>query len=1080
MLDGQALPGVNVLVKGTSNGTITDMQGNYKVTVPDEGAVLIFSFVGYTTEEIPVNGQSTIDIDLADDISSLQEVVVTALGIKREEKALGYAVSKVESREITKAGNPNFASALYGKAAGVKINTAPGGATSAVNVQIRGINSLSFNSQPLYVVDGIVIRNVNNTQSRGLNNDGYWSDQKIRGNGILDINPQDIESLTVLKGASATALYGSEAASGVVVITTKKGSKREGLGVDVNYTYNIEQVAFTPKFQNVYGPGYDRATNLANGADEDGWILEDTDGDGVAETKRPYFRAYGQFGPKMEGQMVPWWDGTTRSYSPQPDNYKDFYQTGYNSQFNAAVANQTDMLTYRLSYTRTDYEGINIGSQLQRNNFNLNSTLKLTDRISTDVIVNYVNNQVHNRPEQINRVSANYGGFFSRADDMSVYLDKYKTSEGYQYVPFNQTDRNPEEALAYDIRAYDLLNYMWRNITRTEDESQNRVISSATLNYNILDNLTFRGRVGNDFTSVATEVKEPNTYQLAFNSPNSSTGYYQTSSGRYSILYTDFLLSYVQKFGEETDLTISGGFQSREENYRDESISTRDGLVLENWFSISNSYNVLNSTEARSNLFKYAFLGIASFNYKNLWFLEGTARQEYSSTLPPGNNSFFYPSVNTSFVFSDAFDLSTNLLSFGKVRASYGVVGNAPPVYKANIVYNQTSLQTSNGSVSTLNTQSSYGNNEIRPENKYEAEVGINTRWWGNTIGLDLTYYNSRVVDQILPLALSPSTGATEILANIGEIGSSGFEVAINATPVANPLLWDTRFNFAFTNTKVISLMDGVDRLTYYNADGGAIQIVADKGERLGDIYAHPRATDEEGNFIISEDGLYTFSTEYEKVGNILPKFVGGWVNTLSYKGLSLDITTDYSIGGQLVSNPTLYATGAGMYESTLEYRDEAHGGLPYYIDGDENKVLLNSHSAAAPDGSRVYHDGIVLDGVTTEGVSNETIVDAATYYLNTYTWSSGWYGDGAVFDNSYIKLRELALGYRLPNNLVNNLGFQNIRVSLVGRNLFYFWRTLQHLDPEVGIGTNWQSQGIDEGTSAATRSFGVSINASF
>jgi iron complex outermembrane recepter protein len=322
-VDNLPLPGVSVLVKGTTTGTTTNADGVYNLDVNASDPVVVFSFIGFKTVEVAVGGRTTIDVALDEDITSLNEVVVTAFGIERDKKALGYSVSTVSTKDIMAVGNTNFASALYGKAPGVRVSAAPGGATSAVNVQIRGINSLNSGSnQPIYIVDGVMIRNLE--QVGEVNNGGYWNDQKIRGNGILDINPADIESLTILKGASAAALYGSDASNGAIVITTKTGVKGKGLGVEMNYYYNTERVAFTPKFQNVYGPGYDRATNIANGATANGFIPVDLDGNGSMESLRPYFRAYGQFGPRMEGQEVAWWDGTIRKYSPQPIITKTF------------------------------------------------------------------------------------------------------------------------------------------------------------------------------------------------------------------------------------------------------------------------------------------------------------------------------------------------------------------------------------------------------------------------------------------------------------------------------------------------------------------------------------------------------------------------------------------------------------------------------------------------------------------------------------------------------------------------------------------------------------------------------------
>ncbi|MCL6218683.1 SusC/RagA family TonB-linked outer membrane protein [Zunongwangia pacifica] len=1057
---GMPLPGVNVMEKGTSNGTSTDFDGNFSIKV-DNGATLVFSMVGYATQEVAVTS-GEVNIKMETDTEALDEVVVTALGIKRKEKALGYAVSEISSEQLTESGNTNFASAMYGKASGVKITTAPGGASSAVNVQIRGVNSLNYDQQPLYVVDGVVIRNDQQNGASGANNNNYWGDQRIRGNGILDINPNDIETLSILKGASATALYGSDASSGVVVITTKKGTKSKGLGVDVNFTGTVEEVAFLPKFQNVYGPGYDRETNLAVGANEEGWIEEPDSPTGL----RPNFRAYGNFGPKMEGQDVLWWDGKVRSYSARKNNYKDVYRTGYSSNVNVAVSENTEKLNYRFTASRLDYEGTQEGSDQEKNTLGLNSSIKLNDDIRLDVTANYINTLTHNRPYQLGQVLGSFGGYFSRTEDMSLMKDKFKTSDGYKYVTYNYPERS-DEAFLYNIRATNLLDFFWQQMRNSYDETENRLISSATLNWDVTDNLTFRGRVGSDYTSLNAENKQYNEYPVQFNSSSSSTGSFSASSGKYSIVYTDLLLSYADKITDDFEFSVSGGFQSRSEDYKDQQSNTTNGLVTENWFSLNNSYGILSTSYNRKELLKYAFLGLANISYKDFLFLEGTARQEYASTLPVKNNSYFYPSVNGSFVFDDVLNVP-DFMNYGKIRASYGVVGNAPPMYESNISYSQTSLQTINGSVPALTLSAAYGNENLKPEKKYEAEFGLELQFLKNRLGLDVSYYNNKVKNQILGLQTAASVGATSQIVNIGEIGSEGFELALNATPIftgTDGFKWDTRFNFSVNKTKVNSLMPGVDELVFYTAEQNTIKIVAGVGERLGNIYVNPIAKDDEGNNLINDDGLYVMDKDsYVKAGNIMPKAVGGWSNTFSYKNFSLNLNVDYRIGGQMVSPNTKYMMGAGMLENTMKYRDAAHGGLSYTENG------------------KTYNDGVLLDGVNQNtGEPNSQVIDAATYYMNTFNWGNdSWSREGAIYDNSYIKMREASLTYRFPSEIAEKIKLNRLSLSLVGRNLFYFWRTLENIDPEAPLGNKWWSQGVDVGSTAASRSFGFSLNASF
>lgn len=1081
---GVPIAGVSVQVKGTQKGLQTDANGAYTL-VATPGNVLVFSFIGYQRKEVVVGNQTRLNVVLEEDATALSEVVVTSLGIRRQAKSLGYAVSTVSAKELTQAGNTNFASALYGKAAGVKITTAPGGASSAVNVQIRGINSLNFNTQPLYVVDGVMIRNAEEKSvnakggATGINNGGYWDDQRIRGNGILDINPDNIESLTVLKGASATALYGSDASSGVIVITTKKGSIARGMGIDFNYVANAEQVAFTPEYQNTYGPGYDRETNVANGGTDEG-LLPIRDAGGNITGYRPWFSAWANFGPKMDGTVYPWWDGQNRPLSPQPDNYKDLYRTGFNSNLNIALSNQTDKVNYRFSAGRNDYSGIQRGGKYVKNNFNLNSTLKLNKKISTDLIVSYVNTSSHNRPYQINRLTASYDGFFNRSDDMNLILQKYQTSEGYKWVPLANSNRNPEEAFKFNSKP-EIFNFLWNTLKNTEDEDEDRLLSSFTLNWDLAKNLKFRGRIGNDFTSRSVENKQYNEYPTAFNDPNNSTGNYSLSKGKYTVLYGDALLTYTGKINPDLNVSVSGGIQGRDEKYLDQNSGTQKGLVTENWFTLNNSYDVLSTDASRASLLKYAYLGIVNLSFKDYLFLEGTARQEYASSLPVENNHYFYPSVNAGFVFTDALNVKSTVLNYGKLRASYGIVGNAPPMYRSNVLYRQTSLQTINGSVPSLTLPTAWGNNSLEPEKKYEMEFGLEARLLNDRIGFDLSYYKSKVKKVIMDLNTAPTNGATSQIVNAGEIRSDGIEIAFNATPVTGTFRWDTRLNYAINHSKVQSLAPGIDRLSFYDADQSSIRIFAEPGEDIGNIYVYPRMTDASGNPILNDLGLYMIDkTKYQKVGNVLPKAAGGLSNTFSYKNVSLDMMVDYRFGGKMISTPLKYGISAGLYESTMPYRDEANGGSPYYIDGG-TKIALPSHTSSAPNGSKVFHDGLILPGVTESGEENTTIIDAAYYYINTFYWGNdAWNEKGAIYKNNYIKMRELSLSYKIPASFATKVHLNNLRISLIGRNLFYFYRTLKNLDPEAPLGSQWYRQGVDEGSSAATRSFGFSLNASF
>lgn len=1072
------LAGVNVRLGRTGMGTMGDAQGRFTLEIPsaDTTQRLVFSHIGYETREVPF--QERVQVHLEESVRALSEVLITALGIGRATRSLGYSATQVEGDVTTASASPHFASALYGKVAGVRIRTAPGGATSAVTMQIRGLNSLNYSTQPLYIVDGVIMRDGNEKGAEGINNDDYFTDNRIRGNGALDINNFDIASLTILKGAGATALYGSDASSGVVVITTKNGAQQRGLGLEMNYQLTREQVAFLPKYQNIYGPGFDRARNLASGATAEGWVPVDVDGDGQVDGQRPLFESYAQFGPRMEGQEVYWWDGQQRRYTPQPNNVRDFYRDGYSSVYHVALSNRVARWSYHGSYTRRDYAGTQVGGKMGKNTLSIRTTFRPNPRLMMDFSLNYVNSLVRNRPLKINRLTSSWNGFFSRAEKMDLFFNKYQTTAGYKWVPYDQASRNPAEALRFVTpRGYEVMNILWQQQRNTEDEWQNRIMSSFTLEYSWLKNLRARMRVGNDFTLTETEARDHNEYPVAYNS-NSSTGAYRTGNGRLGLFYADGLLSYEQQV-KGWKIGGHAAFQLRDEHYTQSTVSTSGGLVVENWFSLENTYNArLKTTATTRDVLKYAMLGMLNVSYRDRYFMEITGRQEYTSTLPPGRNHYFYPSINTGYIFSDVLRLPS-WWSYGKLRAALGVVGNAPPAYESNVVYTLNNLQTSNGYVNAASPSGSvYGNNHIKPERKVEMEWGLDTHWFDHRLSLDIAYFSNRTYNQILRLDVPVSTGAEKRLSNVGVLGGQGWEISAMYMPRMKRVSWSTQLNFAYQKTRLISLKDGVQRLVLRQLEGNAIQVVAEPGQAIGNIYVHPLLKDAQGRPVISDDGYYRVDVStYQKAGNLVPKVTGGLVQSVGFKHFSLDINLDYSLGGQIISPSLKYGLGSGLYASTLAYRDADHGGLSYYINTKGDKVLL-TNGQSAPDQSTVYHDGVIIPGVRADGTPNTTVIDAASYYLRTFDWgANAWNQAGAIYDNSYVKMREVVLGYTLPQRLTERLKVQQVRISLVGRNLFYVWRTLQNLDPESTIGTNWLNQGIDDGAGPGMRSYGFSLH---
>ncbi len=1075
VLDGSnmPLPGVAIMEKGTTNGVTSDIDGKFSLSVAED-ATLKLSSMGYDPQEISVAGITTINVTLKESTELIDEVVVTALGMSKSERALGYAISTIDSKELVKVGNTNFGSALYGKAAGVQIQTAPGGATGAVNINIRGLNSINGSSQPLIVVDGIPIRNGE------ANNDGYWGDTRIRGNGLVDLNPEDMESLSVLKGAAATALYGSEGANGVVVITTKSGKgKKEGLSVEANATYSLENVAYLPKFQNKYGPGYDRATNLSQGTDENGWYYEDLDGDGIAETSRPYYRAYAQFGPAFDGRQVIGWDNKMHPYIAQKDNFKDLFQQGHTGIYNIAVSHNTEKSNLRASLTHLNSKDVNISGPHNKTNFSINGSLKIGKRNDLSFVANNIYQHTNNRAERINRLTNSYSGFFSRFDDIAWYQDMYKTSDGYKYVIGETTPSStPEENIKYPFRATDLLDYLWRNQEGQYDEYSNRTVVSLTDTHEFAKGLRLRARVGLDYTGMRETTKRPNIKPLSLG----YSGEYSQKNSTYSTKYGDLILMYNLNLDNGIGMDFSAGATARDESTFTTSGSTRGGLTVENWYSLSASANEMkhvNATEWHKST--YGYFGTAEFSYNRWLYLNFSGRYEKFSTMPINTNSTFYHSLSSSVLLNEVLELPS-WVNFSKFRVSYGEVGVPAEPYKANIVYTQGTLN--DATYSYLNS-GSYGNENLVPERKKEFEIGTENSFFQNRLGVELTYYNSRIVDQILNLSVPQSSGFSSMIANVGELQNYGVEIVLSGTPIRKKNFeWDVNATFSFNRNKVIALMPGINDLQHKDYDGGAAFLVSKVGRPMGDFYAFESMKDEQGRPIVDKNGYYMMDTENRvRKGNVNPDMIGGLQNNFRYKNFHLGFSLDYRIGGEILSLATHYRTSAGFFESTLQYRDKENGGLPYYINSDGNYVL--SSGSNAPEGSSVYHDGLILPGVKQDGTPNDIIIDAPNYYLSVYGWGGPQYNAysnyaKSIYENSYVKFREMSFAYDIPQQVTSSLGLESLTLSVFGRNLFYLWKTLPHSDPETTLGTQWIENAIDAGSGATSRSFGISLRAIF
>lgn len=1070
------LPGVTVSVLGTNRVTQSNTNGNFTIQA-NNGEKLKFSILGYLSQEITVSG-TTVNVTLEQDASGIDEVVVTAMGIKRAPKELGYAMSTVGAEELTKTGSPNFAGALYGKAPGVRISAAPGGATSGININIRGTNSITGNSQPLVIIDGVPMRQTT------FNNSDYWGDQRARGNGLEDLNPEDIESISVLKGASAAALYGSEAMNGVVLVTTKSGKAGKGFTVDFNATYTHDEIAYLPRFQDIRGPGYNKAYNNANQSDD--MFNYYSNSDAINGVNRGVMDATVNFGPLFDGKDIISWDGVVRPYSAQ-NSYAKLFNNPNNTIFNVAFGNTTENSNTRFSITRQDNQMTTHGSYNKKNVFNLNNTFTLWKNLKNDLVVNYVNQHTHNRPFLTDRLINNFTGMISTFDNPDWYQNKYRTSLGYRYVTDNNQSLTPEENIKYNGYRGDVLDYYWNSQANMYEEYSNRIIGSYTSTWNITDDLYVRGRFSADMTSNKVEDKKPNERPLAYE----NTGFYSLGNQNANIYYTDLLASYSKQITDDFKFGVLGGYTATKSQDTYVQNETSGGLSVRDWFDVNASINQSVRSERynyKNYMLRDALFGTVNFNVKDYWFVEGTLRRERISTMHPDNNILYYPSVNSSIILSDAFDLSS-IFNYAKLRGSWGIVGNYPDIYKSALFYTQETLGAqTQGGTSVLYTSvptSGFGNEKIKPETKNEIEFGLETRMLNGRLGLDVTYYNGLIKDQILDYTLPNSTGASSILANVGSLRNSGWEFAINGTPIqTSDFRWNSTLNFSMNKNKIVELPGGAGFLRHRDYDGEAAQVISYVGQPIGDIMVHPVKTDANGQKIVQDNGIYQLDADnWIKAGNAMPKAVGGFVNSFSYKNFTLDVLMDFRWGGHVMPTGIYWMLSRGLLEESLTAMDASRGGLSYYKDA--NGKGIASTGTTGPNGETIYHDGMLMDGVLANGSQNTNIISQATYYNETYNWGGPQYSNSRyelyVQKNNYIKMRELSLGYKLPVSIANKMRAKNVQLSAFGRNLFFIYRSIKDLDPEqMTGGSNWLNNVTNAGTSPATRTYGLMLRASF
>ena len=1051
--DGLGIPGVQVLVEGTTSGTISDLDGNYSLKVPETAKVLIYRFVGMATQEIEIGTQTEINVVMEPDVMNIEGVVVTALGISREKKSLGYATQEVTGAEVNKVKSDNFIKSMSGKVSGVQIknNTNIGGST---NVIIRGNTSLTGNNQALFVVDGVPIDNsVTNNSGQTTGRSGY-----DYGNAASDINPNDIESINVLKGAAATALYGSRAANGVIQITTKKGVKGskggKALGVTIssNVTTGFIDKSTFPKYQDQYGAGYGP---YYSGGDHPGLEEFDVDGDGVDDLVVP-FTEDASMGEKFDPNLMVYQYNAFEPTSPHfgqktPWKYADngpitFFRNSLSLTNSVDVAGGSENSTFRLGYTNTHQEGIYPNSTLDRHNFTFNGSYNVLDNLTVTASANYIktNGNGRNNTGYNENIMSSYRQWWQLNVDVQEQKDLY--DQTLRNATWNRLSTDDPHPIYWD-------NYYWQSYENYQSDERNRIIGYVQADWKVTDYLSIMGRSSVDTYGLLQEERKAIgsvAGEFGVGRPDVTSGY--TRYNRNFIeTNMDLMANFNKDLSDDFNLKALLGMNIRHTRFDDVFASTNGGLIVPRLYSLGNSINPMLAPE--ENLEEKQVNGVfgsVSLGFQRMLFLDATLRRDQSSTLPIDNNSYFYPSVSLSYVFSEM--LNVDAISFGKVRVNYAEVGSDAPFASIHDTYTQFTSFSGNALFSLPNTKN---NLDLKPERTKNFELGLAMSFFQKRLGFDLSWYKTNTVDQIMPVAVSFATGYSTKFFNAGEMENKGVELQINGTPVKKDnFSWDVMLNWSQNKNTVLSLAEGVDNLQLASLQGG-VSINA----RVGEPYGTIQGTDYvwlNGQKVVGEDGYYKKSPTSDIVlGDINPDWMGGLNNRFNYKNWSFSFLIDWQQGGSVFSLDQYYGMGTGLYAETVYTND---------LGNPVRNTLENG-------------GGLILEGVKEDGSTNDIRVAGNDYRV--FGWSRNP-NARFVYDATYIKLREAVLTYNLPASMMEKSKiFTGVSFSLVGSNLWIISKDLPHADPEASQGAG-NIQGWQSGVMPTTRNIGFSVNLRF
>jgi TonB-linked SusC/RagA family outer membrane protein len=1063
------IPGVTVQVKGTTIGTTTDANGKYSITVPQNATTLIFSYIGMKRQEVEIAGRTTIDGVMQSDLLGLNEVVVTALGISREKKALGYSVQDLGGENIQKAKVSNIVNAFQGKLAGVQISNSDGGVASGVRILIRGVNSLSAsgNNQPLFIVDGVPINN-STTDAGTYGGRDY-------GNASSDINPSDVENISVLKGASAAALYGSRAVNGVILITTKSGKSRQGqagLGVTLEENVMWENPLVIPKFQNLYGQG--SADDAAAGL----YSFEYVDGayggvnDGVDES----------WGPRLDGRLIPQFDSpydpetgvrTPTPWIAHPNNIKSFFQTGLKTTTSLAVAGAKAGANFRLSLSNQKIKGILPNTDLTKNNISLNGELAVTDKITIGGSATYISNKSDNIAENGyngGNPMQSLGQWFGRQVDMAVLKARWKEFNPITGTPFNWNS-------SYHNNPY------WNLYKNTNSRNRDRMIGNVNLSWKFTNWLSFRATAGTDW-SIEDIMERVAVGDVGIGYPK---GEFNSYSNRRQEINANARFEFVKNFG---DLSMNASLGSEYNHYNGQYRNTNVAeLIVPDLYSVSNAAVAATTNLSETHTELQSVFATANLGFRNFVFLDLTGRNDWSSTLPTNNNSYFYPSASLSFIVTDALGIKSNVLSFLKLRGSYAEVGGTAGAYSLAGTYSAANPFNGFASLGYTGTIPPLG---LKPQKKQSKEGGLELKLFQNRLGFDFAYYKENTVNQIMNIAVSNTTGFGSKTINAGNLQNSGVELQMTATPVqSKDFSWDITFNWSKNKNKVVELYQDMKYLSLYSIGWGGY-VYAFPGKDYGTIYGYAivrenakpvyydPGTDKQlayyeysGRPIVTQDGRYIRSGQRTPLGNIYPDWFGGVTNSITYKKINLSFLIDFKKGGDIYSVTHMFGLNTGVLAETAAINDNGKNVRDALADGGGVLIKNAVYGKVNTDGSIGFLDK--AGNASATPVVNSTYVDANTWGYDTYAKT-----ELSVFDGSFTKLREVSLGYSFNPTFLTKVGIKDLNISLVGRNLWIIHKNIPDLDPEVSQSAGNSNVGFETNAIPSTRSYGFNIRLNF